>query len=225
MKNTVVLFDIGAVLLKISYKSFYSQASQYSRLSAEDFKDRYVRSGLEKNILMGKISTEQYLDEVKRIISPEVDLSHEKLKDIVGSSWKEPIKSMLTLRDGLFDSGYAVGLFSNISLLALETISARFPEIFDVYGPRVYSFEVGSIKPEPEMYRRITGYGKVVLIDDKEKYLKTGKDDFGWHCILYTEFIDKSEAIRQIHDSDSEGDFRTASSAEEVAKILKEIKV
>lgn len=39
-------------------------------------------------------------------------------------------------------------------------------------------------------------FDPVVYIDDNEKYVKIGVDNYGWKGIVFTGMIDKDEAIR-----------------------------
>lgn len=226
-RRTLVLFDVGGVLLKLDFGRFYEEASKLSEsLSPRDFKNLYLSSNLEALFLSGKINTPDYLNKVSDIISPGKSIPQNELKRVVSYCWKEPVEEMIELKRRVYEAGYSIGIFSNISELAVEVISGIHSGIFETFKPSfpsIFSFQIGSMKPKPEMYQRITGYNKVILIDDKTSYLSTGIKKFGWFGILFTPFIDEAEAIRFVHNTTTKPlkNFRTADSVKAVIESLK----
>src|SRR3989338_5208345 len=107
--------------------------------------------------------------------------------DINSCCWPRQVEKVVALKRKIHDAGYSVGIFSNMTELALGILSARFPEVFETYdpaSPKIYSFETGSTKSEDKMYERIRGYGKVILIDDNAAYVARAVERFGWKGIL-----------------------------------------
>lgn len=229
MKNhkTLVLFDVGAVLLGLEYNRFYEEASKISKSqTAEQFKKNYISSNIEYEHLSGSINKSGYLKKLKILIDPKKHISDEELKNIIGNCWSGQIDETVELKKKNYKAGYSIGIFSNISKLGVDMISSRYPEILETYDksfPIIYSFEVGSVKPKTPMYKKIKGYDKVILIDDKESYLKTGIEQFGWYGILFTPYIDKAEAIRAVHNDATQplNNFRRADSISDLEKSLK----
>lgn len=230
-KNTLVLFDVGGVLLKLDFNRFYKAAARLSgSMNTSEFKNKYVESGIEFMAIKGEIKAADYLQMLREIISPKKEIPNDELRRIIGYCWKEQVDEAVSLKRRLHENGYSVGIFSNITDLALEIISSRYPEMFETYdesSPRIYSFQVGSMKPELPMYQSIKGYDKVILIDDKESYLKTGIEKLGWNGILFTPFIDEAEAIRSIHHNKEKpaNNFSTADSVKELELSLNELNI
>ncbi|MCX6707448.1 MAG: hypothetical protein NT001_04900 [Candidatus Woesearchaeota archaeon] len=228
-KDILILFDVGGVLLKLDYNRFYEAAARLSgTMNAGEFKNRFVESGIEFMAIKGEIKAADYLQRLREMISPQEDATDDELKRIRGYCWKERVDEAVSLKRRLHENKYSVGILSNISDFALETISSRYPEMLETYdrsSPRIYSFQIGSMKPELLMYQAIKGYNKVILIDDKESYLRTGIEEFGWNGILFTPFIDEAEAIRSIHNNKEipRDNFSVAGSMKELESSLNKL--
>jgi len=82
-----------------------------------------------------------------------------------------------------------------------KLVAKQNNDIFRVYdkeSPMILSYNAGAIKPNPDIYKEIRGFGKVIFIDDKESYLKVGYELFGWNAILYTPLVDPAETVRSL---------------------------
>lgn len=226
-RKTLILFDAGAVLVKLDYGSFFREASKIRGCSSEEFAKLYNESGIETDSLSGKLSDEETLEKTSKLISPYKPISIEETVNLIKLNWPEEISDVVNLKRRVFDAGYSIGLFSNISNFALDTISNQWSEIFETYDasmPKIYSFQVGSVKPQVEMYQKIKGYDRVIFIDDKESYLRTGIEKFGWIGVHFTPYIDNAESIRS-HNNHSdktkpENNFYTVDSIKALEKCL-----
>jgi FMN phosphatase YigB (HAD superfamily) len=224
-RKTLVLFDVGAVLVKLDYKSFFEKAAEIKGCTKEEFVQMYNASNIEVDAMLGKMSSEENLEKVARLVSPSCPMPNEQVKALLELNWPGEIREVVDLKERIFQAGYSIGLLSNMSPFALETIGRKWPDIFKLYDnsmPAIYSFKVGSLKPQPKIYEQIKGYDKVIFIDDKESYLRTGIEQFGWAGILFTPYIDPSEAIRAQHNDSSRPahNFYVAASGKELEKRL-----
>jgi FMN phosphatase YigB (HAD superfamily) len=202
-RKTLVLFDVGAVLVKLDYKSFFDKAAEIRRCSREDFVQAYNASNIEIDSMIGKMGVEDNLARIAELVSPSKPISTEQVEALIKLNWPGKVSEVIDLKSRIFKAGYSIGLLSNISPFALEAIGSQWPDIFELYDdsmPAVYSYRVGSMKPRPEMYSRVKGYDNVIFIDDKESYLRTGIEQFGWIGIHFTPYIDHAEAIRAQHN-------------------------
>ncbi|MCK5347559.1 MAG: hypothetical protein KAR20_29320, partial [Candidatus Heimdallarchaeota archaeon] len=72
-RKTLVLFDVGCVLVKLDYGSFYREAAKLAGestpLAAEEFKQRYISSGIEEQINLDQMSGPEFLDKMSKMIS------------------------------------------------------------------------------------------------------------------------------------------------------------
>jgi len=194
MEKNLILFDIGGVLLELDYESFYLEVEYRFGIDVKYFSPRY--SELELEALKGLLTSQEYLEGLKKIL--DTNISEAELVELTDISWKKQINGTVNLKKKLYEAGYSVGLFSNISRIAVERLSKRFPNIFKTFdqkSPKIYSFIEGDVKPNSRMYDTVSGYDQVILIEDKEAYLSKAQE-YGWKGIFYSEFIDTHEAIR-----------------------------
>ncbi len=220
----LVLFDIGAVLLHLDFERFYKAASSLSSRyrTQEGFKEAYASSKLESDFMKGLLNSDDFLDKLRGLIDPNREVSSEELKEIFSYRLGKPVDDVVKLKKRLRLAGYSVGIFSNTTVLDFAVFQ-RYPDMLEATGPSIYSFQNQSLKPEPKMYGLIKGFDSVTFIDDKESYLRTGVEQFGWNGILFTPFIDRSEAIRAVHTDTSKPQerFRIANSVGELEDSLR----
>jgi FMN phosphatase YigB (HAD superfamily) len=227
--KTLILFDVGAVLIKINYTRFYRAASRLVKMEPEEFKKAYIDSGIEGKLSRGEIKYEQYFSWYKQIGQLPDDYTMEKHKAYIhGNIFDGPIEENITLKNKLANEGFAVGLFSNITDAAVVYINTNFPEMLRVYkrnNPKIFSYQVGAMKNEDKMFIKITSWEKVIYIDDNIKYINIGIKDFGWYGIWFTPFIDKQEAARTLGDTAKElkNNYTRADTFEELATALNKL--
>lgn len=202
-RKTLVLFDVGGVLLALNFQRLYDGAAAMSgTLTPGEFKSRYIASGLDFLACKGLISKRESVEMLRRLIGPGEHVTEELIESLVESCWAGPIRELVELKRRVHEAGYSVGILSNITELALEQISSRHPEIFETFdgrSPRLYSFRLGAMKPEHEIYRKVSGYEKVIFIDDKEMYVDVPVRLQGWRGIWFTPWIDETESLLVVH--------------------------
>jgi FMN phosphatase YigB (HAD superfamily) len=77
-----------------------------------------------------------------------------------------------------------------------------YPRVFETFNeesPKIFSFQVGAMKPELSIYQKVTEFENIIYIEDRELYLKIPVEKLGWKGILFTEYIDETELIRSLH--------------------------
>ena len=219
--NNLVLFDIGAVQIRLNYRSMFDELGRLSCMRMEEAKAAYVASGIENEAMKGSVPVCTYFDTVRKIFGLEA--SDDEMRRILSLSWEGYVRPVMELKRRLIKAGYYVGNFSNISQFAMDVIGSMCPDIFgsDNSYPGIYSYRIGDIKPNSQMYQRVTGFNDVIYIDDNIRYVAKGHE-MGWKCILFTPFADPSEAVRssqQDEEVHSSG-FKVANSEEELALAL-----
>lgn len=201
-EKTLILFDIGAVLVRLDYEGFYKAAAQHSPFDASTVEKHYLESSLDDLAIEGRITAQEFFQKLRTVLSFPASFSQEKLIRIFEKTFPEQIQEMVDLKRELSQAGYAVGLFSNIGEHAHALLSRKFPEIFNLYNsnnPAILSYKIHTMKQKPIMYESVHGYDTVILLDDKNQYLRIGIEHSGWYGIHFTKYIDKSEAQRKTH--------------------------
>lgn len=196
--KTLVLFDVGGVLLELNYSKLYKAGAKVSGETTENFKQKYIVSRIEPRVLSGEISHPQYLQELRILLGNE-SLTEGQLAKIIRNAWGDKISETIELKKQIAEKGYSVGIFSNANQFAIDILSKEFPEMFETYntGPKIYSYQIGDVKPNIPMYEAIQEmrFNSIVYLDDNQDYVKKGLE-FGWNGILFTPYVDNAEAIR-----------------------------
>lgn len=234
MTKSLVLFDVGGVLLELNYSGLYRRGAELTGTTPEQFKQRYNDDGLELEAMTGAISNEEYQIRMKKMLG-NPKMSCTELEANVSICWGKDIKPVVALKQRAYFEGNAlVGIFSNINQFGWEYLSRTFPGMFETFNPkapRICSYLSGDVKPNFPMYNaaqkaaKKLNCSKVILVEDKESYLKIGVEKFGWNGILFTPFIDTAESIRSTaghNDSFSSDKIKIANSVSELEKALRE---
>ncbi len=196
-RDTLVLFDIGSVLIKLDFDRFYQRCAELAGQPPQEFRKSYFQ--LEMDSLMGAVTAQEYLNRLQRLLKTQ--LTERELREVTSLTWPGQIDEVVDLKRRVYEEGYAVGLLSNTGEIGIEILSQEYPQVYDLFEPSfpaVYSCRVKSMKPDPEIYKHVKGYTNVVFIDDKSSYLKTGAE-MGWKGIWFTAHLDPTESVRSIH--------------------------
>lgn len=228
-RKILVLFDIGAVLIKLDYGEFYREAAKHSTLDADAIERAYVERFLDDQTNRGDINAEQFYRELRGCLEQSKDLTDKQLGAIIEHKFAGTISEMIQLKKELHEAGYAVGLLSNIGEESHKILLRIYPEIFTVYDPRnpaILSYQMKAMKPDKRVYEAITGFERVIFIDDKERYLQVCIEK-GWKGIHYTQYPDENEPQRKSHSDFgyTNENLRRANSLADVKKALQEFGV
>lgn len=222
--DTLVLWDVGGVLLRLAYSGFYERGGELTNKTPEEFKAWYIQSKLEERALTGAIRKQQYFQALREKIAP-VKLTDQQLKDWISLFWGNQVDETVDLKKRIHEKGYSAGILSSMTDYALEILFDKHPGMFETWGgPKVYSFEHGIIKPDLKIYQKIPkSFKKVIFIEDKAVYLDPGIENLGWSGIHLTAFIDSAEAIRAVHSEvvKQRENFRQVSSVEGLENALR----
>ncbi len=235
-KQSLVLFDVGAVLLKLNYANVYQAGARISGRSIEEYKK--LSSKLEVDVLNGDITYERHQRRIRDLLK-RPDMTREELENFVKQTWGGEITPVVNLKQRVyFEGDCPVNIFSNIDRFGFEFLSRTYPRMMQTFRPDavpICSCSSKGTKPKSlNMYRdgvtsaEKLSCDKVILIDDKESVLQVGIERFGWYGIHFTPYIDSNEAIR-IH-SQAETQFTSdklfvANSVEELEQGLREFGV
>jgi len=167
------LFDIGRVLLDFDFET--SLARLLPECSA-DTHQRLERLLARKDELeTGKIDVDTYTVWALNVLesTATADEFHHAWRDIF-----TPNEPMWQRVRQLVADGHRLILFSNINGIHSPWIYDEFPE-FSLFHGAVMSFQMGYIKPQPEIYQyAIDQYGLIpaetIYIDDLPQNVATG---------------------------------------------------
>lgn len=180
-----VIFDFGNVICSFDVEIFLSRLHEWSGLDVETLRDRIYGSRLHSRYERGAISSKEFHREVVHRIGADVPVEElaEGFSDIF-----TPLESTYELIRGL-EGRYRLGLLSNTNEWHFLRHIRKVP-VFPLFDAVTLSFEVGALKPEPEIYldalRKLSlPPDECVFIDDIGEYAE-GAAVLGIRGIRYT---------------------------------------
>ena len=177
------LFDIGKVLLDFDFES---SLEKLLPPGVEDSAQRLAKILEPKDSFeRGDIPLDDYVEMSLSILGPSVT------RESFFNHWRNiftPNMPMWKAVEKLHKAGHRLFLFSNTNAIHTPWILENF-DIFRYFEAGTYSFEVGRMKPEPEIYHAaITNHrldpAHTLYIDDLPANIATGKE-MGLRCHQY----------------------------------------
>ena len=186
MKDSpVFIFDLGKVLVDFDYSIAARKIAARSHRAPADLHAFLGSSPLLGLYESGKLTRQGFYEAVCQAIGCQAELAE------FGGYFADiffEIPEMIALHKELRKSGFKTFIFSNTNDLAVEHVRRNFPFFKDFDG-YIFSYEVGGLKPQPEIYAAIeamTGRGGADLIymDDRLENIEAGRAR-GWRAILH----------------------------------------
>lgn len=184
-----VIFDFGNVICSFDVEIFLAKLHEKTGLGVDTLRDRVYGSGLHSRYERGVVSSVEFHREVVRRIG--VDVPAEELADQFSDIFT-PLESTHELIRAL-KGRYRIGLLSNTNEWHFQRQIRGVP-VFPLFDAVTLSFEVGALKPEPEIYldalRKLSlPPEECVFIDDIGRYAE-GASALGIRGIRYTGHAD-----------------------------------
>lgn len=161
-----IFFDIGGVLLNIHPERTIKQLSAVTKLTEQEIEDAFPE-GAHHKYERGEISDSEFFKAIKRELPKSNNLTENQFWNAWGLLVGEKtevfnIMNMLTEK-------YPVWLLSNTN--PYHILEEKRFKLFDKITGGIYSFEVGSRKPEEDIYFKAlkiagTTAEKSLFIDD-----------------------------------------------------------
>ena len=193
-----VISDLGKVLLFFDNFIFFRKMAECSPLSAEDIAERFHRHReLIRSFDTGKIEPADFYAEVVQKLEANVGEKSFFLMYNDVFSLNPPVLDLLRK----LKTNHQTILLSNTDVERFGFIRKKFPEIllFDQY---VLSYEVGYMKPHPEIYAEALKKARVparecVFLDDLPENIE-GAQRLGMNAILYGHRTDLEVRLKQL---------------------------
>ena len=180
-KYKTIIFDLGAVILNISYENTINELTKLGVKNAENFYSKKVQTELFNKIETGKISNMEFLKELQK------ETKNANIKQ-VKMAWnamlldlpEERLKTIKKLKDN-----HKVFLLSNTNSIHINALKEQlgnkkwiaFCELFD----KMYlSHELGLRKPDVKIFEHILNEQKlkaeeVFFVDDSPQHIISAK--------------------------------------------------
>jgi HAD superfamily hydrolase (TIGR01509 family) len=191
-----VISDLGQVILFFDNQIFFRKLAEFCSFPAAEIARRVQwHKDLVRSFDTGEIGPEDFYREVIQRFDANVDQKtfFTIYSDIF--SLNTPVLDVLADLKG----GYRLVLLSNTDIERFGFVRKSFPEIF-IFDEYVLSFEVGYMKPHPQIYTEALKKARVqaeecVFIDDMEENIQ-GAKKAGMDTVLYGVDTDLKAELR-----------------------------
>jgi putative hydrolase of the HAD superfamily len=171
-----VTFDLGNVLVKVDHFRFCRRLGALAGVSPEKVYQDVFASGLEPGYDTGRITSQDFHRRVMAHFGLALpypsfcDLWNDIFDPLHGM---EEVVARMHARRPLF-------MLSNTNALHFPYIKAQFPDIFQYFREYLLSYEVGSRKPEPEIYQALIRRAgqrpeAILFLDDKPEFVAAAR--------------------------------------------------
>jgi putative hydrolase of the HAD superfamily len=191
-----VISDLGKVILWFDNSIFYHKMAAHCPHSVEEIREIVHQSAEFIGLFdTAKITPREFYSRAVAKLGARVsnDDFFAAYRDVF--SLNQPALDVLKEMRGK----YRLVLLSNTDVVRFGFVKSNFPEIL-IFDDYVLSFEVGYMKPHPEIYRqalRKAGFEatEAVFIDDMEENIK-GAEALGLKGLLYKPSTDLGKELR-----------------------------
>jgi HAD superfamily hydrolase (TIGR01509 family) len=183
--NTVVVFDLGKVLVDFDYSIAIPRIAAHSTLPPAELKTFFFQSNLLVDYESGRLTRLEFFEQARNATGFRGTM--EEFGDFFADIFTE-IPPMIELHTELRRRGLLTYIFSNTNDLAVEHVRRNFP-FFQNFDGYIFSYEVKAMKPDPIIYEaleKLTGRrgADIVYLDDRPENVAAGAAR-GWRTILH----------------------------------------
>jgi epoxide hydrolase-like predicted phosphatase len=180
-----VISDLGKVVLWFDNSVFYRKMTAWSLLSADEIRE-LVHKSLEFVELfdLGRLTPREFYERVIAKLGAKVGYDDFMAAYVDVFSINQPVLEIMKRLRGK----YRLVLVSNVDVVRYGFIKKKFPELM-VFDDYVLSYELGVMKPDPEIYRIALEKARAlpaesVFIDDMMENIE-GAEALGIRSVLY----------------------------------------
>jgi FMN phosphatase YigB (HAD superfamily) len=195
---SVVVFDLGKVLLDFDYGIAADKIARRSRFTSGQMRDFLDHTPLLRRFETGLMTSEEFCGEICAAcgFSGNLDEFCAAFADIFSE-----IKPMTALHGALRAGGVPTCVFSNTNAIAARHIREQFP-FFSRFDACVLSYQHGAMKPAAKIYEVVesqTGQkgNAIVYLDDRAENVEAGLAR-GWQALLHETPEKTISALRRL---------------------------
>lgn len=144
----VVVFDLGGVFIHVDMDRIVTSLAKKFSLSEEKLREIVLDPLLLDSYQRGKITTEVFYRRIQEKLDRPFSFESFRLAwlDIFIPN-TEMIAFLHTIR-----SNFKLALLSNTNALHIQYLEQKYP-FLQLFEHRIYSYNTGFVKPEPEIYQ------------------------------------------------------------------------
>ena len=169
--HKAILFDLGRVLINFDFRRGYRALEGLCPYTAAEIPRRLAGTGLVERFETGLVEPRDFVAEMCRILDLKVDF------DQFSQIWSSIFTDVLIPESMLEGLGqrYRLVLVSNTNALHFEMLRPTYAHLLRHFDNLVLSYEVGAMKPRPEIFQAAIGYAgccpeECFYTDDIEAY-------------------------------------------------------
>lgn len=145
-----LIFDLGGVIVPLHFKEAYARMAHLCGCEPAEIPRRIGQTDLVRRFETGQVEPEPFARELLHTVGAP-PMSYDDFRDlwcwIFGDHTLLPESMFASLR-----SRYRLVLLSNTNRLHFDVLSGKHP-LLQHFHEKVLSYEVGAMKPSPEIYR------------------------------------------------------------------------
>ena len=193
-------FDLGNVLVHFDAMIACRNVARLIGSGEREVFEGLYGSGLEVAYEMGKMDDESFAEAFRTSMGAKCETG-DLLREM--SAMFEPNLEILPVIGKLQDAGIPLGILSNTCAAHWNWIQSQKWEVASGwYRDAVLSFEVGAMKPDPEIYRvaaKLAGVepSAIFFTDDREENVQAAREA-GWRAEL---FVDAERLMVDLFES------------------------
>ena len=185
MNQPSIIFDLGKVLVDFDYRIAAKKIAARSSHPPADLHAFLGGSTVIVDYESGRLTRGEFYDAIRNAIGFRGSLA--EFGGYFADIFSE-MPEMISLHADMRRRGFKTFIFSNTNDLAVEHVRRNFP-FFSNFDGYIFSCEVGSLKPQPEIYaamEKLCGRrgAELIYIDDRPENVAAGRAR-GWRAILH----------------------------------------
>ena len=198
VKPSIVVFDLGKVLVDFDYSIAGRRLAAKSKLPAAEVQSFLDQTPLLYRYETGLMTRQEFFETVREHTGYHGGI--EEFSGFFADIFTE-MPEMTALHAAVRRNGFPTYIFSNTNDLAVEHIQRAFP-FFANFDGYIYSHEVGAMKPAAKIYEALEKMsGKrgadIVYLDDRPENIEAGAAR-GWQTILQTDPAKSRMALEKL---------------------------
>jgi putative hydrolase of the HAD superfamily len=167
----VVVFDLGNVIFDISFDRMYGYWAERNGVSVKQLRERLVFDEVYCQFERGEIEPDTYRDYA--ISKLGIDMDYSEFDRGWNSIYLDVLPGIVDLVKALH-SEYSLVVLTNTNAIHADAWEKRYASILQYFDLLFCSFEMGTRKPEPMIFKRMLEAlgiepGRVLFFDDKEE--------------------------------------------------------
>jgi HAD superfamily hydrolase (TIGR01509 family) len=183
--STVVVFDLGKVLLDFDYRIAARLLSKHASATPEHILQILIDTPLLARYERGEIQSPDFFDTLRHTIGFKAPF------DTFATAFSNiftPIPDMIDLLVSLNSNGTPTAVLSNTNELQINHIRQNHP-FFSLFDHQILSFQHHTMKPDPALYLVLQSltrrHGRqIVFLDDRPENVHTALS-LGWQAFVH----------------------------------------